>query len=537
MCSVMNLLTEKDFELIDAKRRSIYADQSNYEDSRYVLKQWAAAKDMYLKDIFKDSLIIEKPFCLEVDEDELIRRFSDALRSTSNFPAIKEAYNLINDKLRGEYSKYWINIGELFNPSALRDNEQLNETFIIENEKQKIKFQKGSKVVRSIGKLIDFFGIDNKVFTNFVNAHSQILNDKKIEGTICYSIHPLDYMTMSDNEEGWSSCMSWDEGGCYCQGSIEMMNSQSVIVAYIKSNTRSYFLNNSKRWNSKKWRTLVVITPEAIAPIKGYPYQKADLSKAVIEDLREMIGEKFTYGPIEAVDYHEGSGIYQQDGCGIFLRYESDYMYNDFGCAKFHYMAINPSLDRNSRTIINYSGRAQCMCCGDIYPSCESSLICDECDNTVYCQCCGDRIDREDAYEHNGDYYCEYCYCDNVRESPITNRDYWHDEFENVYIVVDKDAPVQYRRLLNSVLIPYNEINSPDFIKILGKATRQELSYIYSYRNTAYTTTEYVVYLENIDSDWLEENIGMTTDDCKEEYIISFNDESFQQQIQALIKD
>ena len=61
-------------------------------------------------------------------------------------------------------------------------------------------------------------------FEDFRIAQSLVTNQANLKGYITLSIHPLDYMTMSDNNCGWDSCMSWQEEGCYRQGTVEMMN-------------------------------------------------------------------------------------------------------------------------------------------------------------------------------------------------------------------------------------------------------------------------------------------------------------------------
>ena len=80
---------------------------------------------------------------------------------------------------------------------------------------------------------IEYFAADE--WEEIRLAHSQIFNTNKMTGTLCLSIHPLDYATASDNDNGWSSCMSWRDDGCYRMGTVEMMNSPMVICAYFAS--------------------------------------------------------------------------------------------------------------------------------------------------------------------------------------------------------------------------------------------------------------------------------------------------------------
>ena len=50
---------------------------------------------------------------------------------------------------------------------------------------------------------------------------------------------------MSDNNSGWESCMSWRNNGCYRRGTVEMMNSPYVIVAYLMLEELVSVLENS----------------------------------------------------------------------------------------------------------------------------------------------------------------------------------------------------------------------------------------------------------------------------------------------------
>jgi hypothetical protein len=98
-----------------------------------------------------------------------------------------------------------------------------------------LKIRNGSRPMRSIRKIAESYGIEG--FEHFMNKHSECLNQKSLKGTVHMSIHPMDYMTMSDNNEGWESCMSWANDGCYKQGTVEMMNSPCAVVGYLESDS------------------------------------------------------------------------------------------------------------------------------------------------------------------------------------------------------------------------------------------------------------------------------------------------------------
>ena len=99
-------------------------------------------------------------------------------------------------------------------------------------------------------------------------------------------------MTMSDNANGWESCMNWTQGpGSYRAGTIEMMNSPLVVVAYIT--TKPYYPENTSiEWTSKSWRELIIVHPNAICSVKSYPYYNIAFDKALVNWLVDLVEEK-----------------------------------------------------------------------------------------------------------------------------------------------------------------------------------------------------------------------------------------------------
>ena len=125
-------------------------------------------------------------------------------------------------------------------------------------------------------------------FDIFRNHISRITEVRKSKVKFTLSIHPLDYMTMSDNVNGWESCMNWTQGpGSYRAGTIEMMNSPLVVVAYIT--TKPYYpANTSIEWTSKSWRELIIVHPNTICSVKSYPYYNIAFDKALVNWLAEI---------------------------------------------------------------------------------------------------------------------------------------------------------------------------------------------------------------------------------------------------------
>ena len=57
------------------------------------------------------------------------------------------------------------------------------------------------KILRKLAILVD----SEALFESNRLRQSQIMNDARIKATLCLSIHPIDYLTASLNENNWRS--------------------------------------------------------------------------------------------------------------------------------------------------------------------------------------------------------------------------------------------------------------------------------------------------------------------------------------------
>ena len=269
-----------------------------------------------------------------------------------------------------------------------------------------IKLTKGTKTLKALGKLAKALELD-KDFEEFRLEHSRLLNQRKLKGTLCLSIHPLDYLTMSDNASGWSSCMSWQEDGCYRMGTVEMMNSPMAVVAYMKGSNDLQW--DTYTWNNKKWRTLILVNPESIVSIKAYPYKHDEFTTICIDWLRELVTTNLGWDMHQDIQRVEEGTLFSYHGNEYSLSPHTRKMYNDFG-AVTHLITL-PKTAKKKLTIpltYCYSGESECMCCGS------TEALWDE-ENFVFCTNCSD----------GGNYYKE---CAECGESTSESEIYWVDD-------------------------------------------------------------------------------------------------------------
>ena len=304
-----------------------------------------------------------------------------------------------------------------------------------------IVIQPGAKYFRTLHHLVKECGgkYDN-IFEEFRIRISQITNQRSLKGTMCISIHPMDFITMSDNSYGWDSCMKWvDDTGDYRMGTVEMMNSPIVVCAYLKGNEPFNFGWNKNdeftTWNNKKWRELFVVTPELITEIKSYPYDNEEFTKAVMDTLLALSKEN-DGNEYDTEIYFTYSTPVNSHGTTLkFDTYENG-MYNDFNYyrnGKGHLMHYNSQIMENitdNTYYITYSGAKTCMICGkyiDDYDADPKEVVCEKHGYYTHgtCSCCGRRLVSDDIFysDWTEQEYCEECYYDNFIVDNIIDED------------------------------------------------------------------------------------------------------------------
>lgn len=254
---------------------------------------------------------------------------------------------------------------------------------------------------------------------------SMMNNQNTLKGILSVSIHPFDYMTMSDPDNGWTSCMRWeyDNPGEYHAGTLEMMTSPCVVVAYLESKSTINPAGINYEWNKKKWRELFIVDKNFISGIKGYPYCNEKLEDNVFSILNDLAKENW------GVSYNLNNVAASDDNIfrlkDSYFRFITHYMYND---RAYNYAravtANNVDIDFNVSTAeirkvnlhdYEYGENCFCLCCGrprDKHDENETEelLICTHCDSHKTCEHCGERISEDEAVIlGDGTILCEDC--------------------------------------------------------------------------------------------------------------------------------
>lgn len=147
--------------------------------------------------------------------------------------------------------------------------------------------KKGAKLVRSLKHFIK----DKDVLVAIQDAASRYIQMNKIKGYLCLSVHPLDFLSLSDNSANWSSCHSLTSERC--AGNLSYMCDYGTVICYIKSSNNDFvFPNTNISWNNKKWRMLLYTnnTNSLIVTGRQYPYEIIDGLNIVQKHLLEPVG-------------------------------------------------------------------------------------------------------------------------------------------------------------------------------------------------------------------------------------------------------
>lgn len=234
-------------------------------------------------------------------------------------------------------------------------------------------------------------------------AQSRVSPNRRIEGTLTISISPVDYLTLSDDTSGWTSCLRTlphsGKRGDYCAGTLEMLSSPYAFVAYIAAPD-----------GRKYWRQLFLYTPYAIIALRPYPYEFPQATEQVFQIV--LMASQRTYSETPIIS--SGAALTLPNSSSLVLT--TNLMFNDAIRGVEYLPRIREELEfapREKLIELNFSGPAYCLSCGsrmeDLYSgSGEHNLECPTCLGLRKCYCCGEwkRITYPTV---TGEELCEYC--------------------------------------------------------------------------------------------------------------------------------
>lgn len=285
-------------------------------------------------------------------------------------------------------------------------------------------------------KAFKYFIKDPILLEKVQNQASRIIQEDKLEGYLCLSVHPLDYLSSSENTYNWRSCHALN--GEYRSGNLSYMGDKHTMVCYIRGEEEVVLPNFPEdiKWNSKKWRMLLFedVNSETLFAGRQYPFFHKELLDKVLH--------YFYKGKFRYTDWTNERIYTLSDGTVLnneYLCFQRDLLPKRSIITDAPYSLQFNDLLRSSQYIPYYiqknytftkprfviGSAVPCLLCEEAPVVASDSFYCMECELDYgssederfgYCENCGRRIFLDEAiWSLSGNSYCS-CECAQIEE-------------------------------------------------------------------------------------------------------------------------
>ena len=389
-----------------------------------LFSEWLEAKRDIIE-AWDGKYIIEVPevVTFDLDKDEKKSRiieFIDVVADRYNNPDLADFLE-------------WASISEIFNNKLERD-------YWLDGAN---KIPAGTKIIRAF----KYFEENETLLRELQDRLSMILQEDKVTGKLCFSVHPLDFLSASENNYHWRSCHALD--GDYRAGNLSYMLDKSTIMCYLKKPGEVVKLPNFPEdvmWNSKKWRMWIYLSDKWDSMFAGrqYPF----FSMSALGLVQKYLLMSLKQSPFKWSGWHkdyiasfkrENDTTYGSEsdleGRHIAMAYnvykmkdlvtdcENPLHFNDLLESSF-YIPYYCWTRGASRPNIHFSigNKVPCLHCnGEHNVQRSNSMVCDPCELTFgeeendyfgYCDCCDSRQIRDNLIwlESTDQLICQDCY-------------------------------------------------------------------------------------------------------------------------------
>lgn len=272
----------------------------------------------------------------------------------------------------------------------------------------------GQKTSRIINAICKKYGLDKHPEYNALFARlADSLNPMQVKRTALLSVHPCDYLEMSNRNNSWSSCHCLNDGE-YHGGTLSYMNDECSMIFYtIDDDVTEDFYKAPKRT-----RQVFCYNDGILLQSRMYP--QTDDNEA--RDMYRNIVQRTIANCLELPNLWTLKR--DQDEVSRRVNTHDDALhYHDY-----EYKSYKPNISLlKEASVGEYDSilvghTAYCLEC--VEPVSETNTTyCDGCsdDGYVTCEDCGHRVHEDDAHYIYGYYYCDECcsYCE-VCESYTT---------------------------------------------------------------------------------------------------------------------
>ena len=426
-------------------------------------------------------------FSQDIPDPQLDTLFEDWLEAKRDIieafggELIKEVPTPVNFHLDAKTRKTYFNdfvshVQTVYGNRSLVDFLNANADGFYDNtvqvayEAEDFKIPEGMKIIKAF----KFFEKNKQALEDLQNQASQLIQEDLIEGTLCFSVHPLDFLSISVNTYNWRSCHALD--GEFRAGNLSYMCDKSTIVCYLRGadNVNIPMFPPEVKWNSKKWRVLFYLSDgwDMIFASKPYPFiSKAGLNIA-LEHLLPALKLEHAY----LSDWHSDylSTFQRENGTDVWLKSpyvpvarqlialdemvlepENPLHFNDVlrsSTYKKPYYTVKDGLwwyEGNNKPIFHIGKDIKCLCCGEKRILDSELMACRTCADTynlygeevAICDCCGSHVHEDEFVWVQDQIVCDRCFrnecfmCDCCEEYYF-NENKVYDSDEEEYLCI-----------------------------------------------------------------------------------------------------
>ena len=421
------------YEDIKQQFKSVISYSQNIPDPKVdeLFREWEDSKAKFI-DRF-GGLIYEWPELIEFTSDDAQKR----LRAMEFATTVSDTFN---------------------NPTlAAFIDENLDSFF---DNKVSKSLSEEVPVGMKLLKAFKYFEPNKATLRSIQDLASNIIQENRIKGTLCFSVHPLDFLSSSENTYNWRSCHALD--GEYRAGNLSYMVDKCTFMVYLKGADNQRLCGfGPVEWNSKKWRMLIHAAEDDSIMFAGrqYPFS----SKSGIDTVLNIYNNLMTMskrGHSWAPSWHKYIG-WRADYVDSYVPYDATNMENTISLTTRYIVYDNQLVDickvvREGPNCLNYNDillstcyiypyytiydpygyhsadsllahpvivgeGVLCLHCGRELISDPETMRCNDCElnfgteeNDVYgsCACCDARIYVDDAIAvgDDGDLICDSCF-------------------------------------------------------------------------------------------------------------------------------
>jgi hypothetical protein len=320
----------------------------------------------------------------------------------------------------------------------------------------------GTKIIKAF----KYFEPNKDRLMTIQDAASRIIQENKVEGYLCLSVHPLDYLSLSENNCNWRSCHALD--GDYRAGNLSYMVDSATVVCYLRSEKEEPISDFPFFWNNKKWRVLLYFSSDAYMVFAGrqYPFFSDNGIKFVLSSLLPAanLGQwknGWHDATVSTVKYEDGDSRefhltepFYPVGNGLVRQHDlvqdepGSMHFNDVlrsSCYKpiyaFKWISYNPEKQCGNSsytgTRFHIGGKVNCLRCGVQPIRIESTMQCIDCeeqyghaenDDFNYCTFCGRHLYVDHGTWVDNEWLCEDCIKENCSFCDICGWTYFNEE-------------------------------------------------------------------------------------------------------------